>query len=468
MGEYETKSHWQLVWQQFKRHRLALLGGGILLVLYTLAAFAGFFSPYDPNFYTLSPVYRYAPPTPIHFRDPDTGRLTRPFVYGIKKTLDLNTFVERYTEDKTRRYPILFFVRTPHHPYTLFKVFKTDLRLFGLGEKATAEGARLYLLGSDNFGRDLWSRMVYGGQVSLTIGILAVLVSLVLGLLLGGLSGFYQGTRIHLALPLISRRTWSYLAASEHRGLGRVFRVAFRFVLLAASLAFWVGLGVGLIYGLWVLTGYSGLGEQVVETLLLVPAALWAFSRGLFRPFTFDPDDLVMRLVEILAAIPGLFLLVTLRSVFPSDIDPLMTFYIVVAILSLIGWGGLARTVRGMVLSLREMDYVTAARALGVREFGIILRHVLPATASYTIVYASLAIPSFILAESGLSFIGFGITEPYTSWGLLLKAAQDGGFASFADRPWVLAPGFAIFLAVLTWNFVGDGLRDAFDPRRRR
>ncbi len=468
MGEYRTKSHWQLVWQQFKRHRLALLGGGILLLLYTLAAFAGFFSPYDPNFYTLSPVYRYAPPTPIHFRDPATGRLTRPFVYGLKKTLDLNTFVEKYTEDRTRRYPIRFFVRTPDHPYTIFKVFRSDLRLFGLGEKATAEGARLYLLGSDNFGRDLWSRMVYGAQVSLTIGILAVLVALVLGLLLGGLSGFYQGTRIRLSLPLFARATWRYLKAGEARGPGRVLRVFGRGILLVLSLVFWLGLAAGLLYGLVVLTGYSGAGERVIEALLMVPAALWLLSRGLLVPFTFDPDDLVMRLVEILAAIPGLFLLVTLRSVFPSDIDPLMTFYIVVAILSLIGWGGLARTVRGMVLSLREMDYVTAAKALGVPEFLLILRHILPATASYTIVYASLAIPGFILAESGLSFIGFGITEPYTSWGLLLKAAQDGGFASFADRPWVLAPGFAIFLAVLTWNFVGDGLRDAFDPRRRR
>ncbi len=462
MSAYVTKSHWQLVWQQFKRHRLALLGGGVLIVLYTLAAFAGFFSPYDPNFYTLSPVYRYAPPTPIHFRDPETGRLTRPFVYGIKKTLDLNTFTDKYTEDKTHRYPILFFVRTPDHPYTIFKVFKSDLRLFGLGPEATKAGARLYLLGSDNFGRDLWSRMVYGGQVSLTIGILAVLVALVLGLLLGGLAGFYQGTRVHLALPLFSRATWRHLAGGE------LWAGAIRGLLLLLSLVFWLGLGASLLYGLALLLPLSTPVERVLEAPILLAAALWAFSRGLFYPFTFDPDDLVMRLVEILAAIPTLFLLVTLRSVFPADIDPLMTFYIVVAILSLIGWGGLARTVRGMVLSIREMDYVTAARALGVRDFGIVLRHVLPATASYTIVYASLAIPGFILAESGLSFIGFGITEPYTSWGLLLKAAQDGGFASFADRPWVLAPGFAIFLAVLTWNFVGDGLRDAFDPRRRR
>ncbi len=456
------KSRTRLAWEQFRKHRLALIGGGILLVLYFMAAFAGFFSTYDPNFYTLTPAFRYAPPTPIHFRDPDTGRLTRPFVYRLKKELDLNTFTEKYTEDKSKRYPIYFFVRTPEQPYTIFKLFKSDWRLIGLGEEATREGARLYLLGADNFGRDLWSRMVYGGQVSLTIGIFSVLVAMIIGLLMGGISGYYQGQRIHLSLPLLRLRTWQYLLAPP------LWLVPFRLPLLLLSLAVWLGLAGGLLYSLNLLMALSTPWEKAFEVIFLGAAALWMVLNAFVLPFSFDPDDMVMRLIEILSAIPGLFLLITLRSVFPSDISPLMTFYIVVVILSFIGWGGLARVVRGMVLSLRETDYVTAAKALGVPEFWIILRHILPATASYTIVYASIAIPSFILAESGLSFLGFGITEPYTSWGLLLKAAQDGGFASFADRPWVLAPGFAIFVAVLTWNFVGDGLRDALDPRRRR
>ena len=172
-----------------------------------------------------------------------------------------------------------------------------------------------------------------------------------------------------------------------------------------------------------------------------------------------------MRLVEILAAIPGLFLLISLRAVFPLTLDPLFIFYLVVFILALVGWGGIARVIRGLILSLREQDYIQAARALGASDGRIIGRHLLPATASYLIVSLSLAIPGYILAESGLSFLGLGVTEPYTSWGMLLRSAQEGGFASFSSRPWILVPGVFIFLAILAWNFVGDGLRDAFNPR---
>ena len=459
MAEVRSESFFQLAWRQFRRHRLALIGGGILLVLYVIAAFAGFFSPYDPNFYTLSPSFRYAPPSKIYIRDPETGRLTRPFVYKVKKELDLETFVERYTEDRSKRYPIYFFVRTPDQPYTIFKVIKSDIRLFGLGEEATKEGARLFLIGADNFGRDLLSRMIYGGQISLTVGILAVLLALAIGMVLGGLAGYYQGTRIGISRPLFRAESWRF---EGFWGLVKGI------LLLFLSLAFWGGIAGLFFYGAYVLKDYSEPWEILVFGTLLILGGLWALSYALWRPLSFDPDDLVMRLVEIMAAIPFLFLLITLRAAFPMEMDPLMTFYLVVTILALVGWGGLARTVRSMVLSVREMDYVTAAKALGVPEFWIILRHILPSTATYVIVTTSLAIPGYILAESGLSFLGLGITEPYTSWGLLLRAAQDGGFASFSDRPWVLAPGFAIFLAVLSWNFVGDGLRDAFDPRRRR
>jgi len=466
MAELRSESFFQAAWRQFRRHRLAMIGGGILAVLYFMAAFAGFFSTYDPNFYTFTPSFRYAPPTPIHFRDPETGRLTRPYVYRMKKELDLETFTDRYVEDKSKRYPIYFFVRTPSQPYTVFKLFKTDWRLFGLGEEATKEGARLFLLGADNFGRDLWSRMVYGGQVSLTVGILSVLIAMMIGLIMGGLAGYYQGTRIAIARPLLRPESWRL---RHGQGVLNAAVSAIREVtLIIASVAFWGGLAVLLMYGYMLLRDYSTPLEQVIWGFLLGGAALWSLAHAILVPLSFDPDDLVMRLVEILAAIPFLFLLITLRAAFPMEMDPLGVFYLVVAILAFVGWGGLARAIRGMVLSIREVDFVTAAKATGVPEFWIIMRHILPATASYVIVYASLAIPGFILAESGLSFLGLGITEPYTSWGLLLKAAQDGGFASFSDRPWVLAPGFAIFIAVLSWNFVGDGLRDAFDPRRRK
>jgi len=303
--ERASTSQLAVALRQFRKHRLAVWGGRILLVLYLMAAFAGFFSPYDPNYYELYPPKGHHPPTRIHFVDPETGRISRPFVYATKRSIDPVTLQPRYEEDPSQgKFYVRFFVRTPEQPYR--------------------------------------------------------------------------------------------------------------------------------------------------------------------EPIRLDPDDLIMRTVEIIAAIPSLFLLISLRAVFPTNIDPLLTFYLVVGLLGFIGWGGLARVVRGIVLSVREMDYVQAARALGASDGRIIARHVLPATASYVIVSLSLTIPGFILGESGLSFLGLGVTEPYTSWGLLLQAAQQGGFASFTDRPWVLWPGFFIFLSVLSWNFLGDGLRDALDPRRRQ
>ncbi len=415
-------------------------------MLYFVAAFAGFFSPYDPNYYELFPPKGHHPPTRIHFIDPGTGRLTRPFVYATVREIDPVSFQPRYREDPSQgRFYIRFFVRTPEQPYTVFRLFKADLRLFGVDPPG-----RIFLMGTDNFGRDLFSRLIYGAQVSLTIGILSALVSFFLGLILGGLAGFYAGRPLALSLP---PRLW------RGRGL----------VLGPLSWAFWGGLALG---GLYLAYAYLTLKGVGVFPLLALGGALYlayALARVLpFRPLMLDLDNLIMRLVEIIAAIPTLFLLISLRAVFPTNVDPLITFYLVVGLLGLIGWGGLARVVRGVVLSVREQEYALAARALGASDARVLFRHILPATASYIIVSLSLTIPGFILGESGLSFLGLGVTEPYTSWGLLLRAAQEGGFASFVDRPWVLWPGFFIFLAIMAWNFVGDGLRDAFDPRKRR
>jgi peptide/nickel transport system permease protein len=254
------------------------------------------------------------------------------------------------------------------------------LRLFGVEEPA-----RIFLWGTNNLGKDVFSRVLYGGQVSLTIGILAVWVSLILGLVLGSLAGFYGG-----------------------------------FV-----------------------------------------------------------DDLIMRLVEVFAAIPDLFLLIVLATLLKDPRNPLaqafglrmdsaQTFLMVVIVLGFVGWGGLARVIRGLILSIREMDYAQAAKALGATEARIMFRHLLPATASYVIVSLTLAIPGFILAETGLSFIGLGPSEVDTaSWGILLRDATARGI-SIQFVPWLLIPGIPIFLAVLCWNLLGDGLRDAFDPKKRR
>lgn len=178
-------------------------------------------------------------------------------------------------------------------------------------------------------------------------------------------------------------------------------------------------------------------------------------------------DDLLMRVVEVVTTIPSLFLLLALRALFPLDAHPTTVFFIIVAILGLVRWGPIARVVRGLVLSLREQEYVQAAIALGSGDRRVLLKHLLPGTYGYVIVAFSLLIPGFVLTEAGLSFLGLGVGEPTASWGLMLATAQQGGFQTFTSRPWMLVPGLFIFLVVLAFNFVGDGIRDALDPRSK-
>jgi peptide/nickel transport system permease protein len=375
-----SKSQARIVWEQFRKHKAAVIGGGVLIVMYLTAVFAGFLAPYGINEYRRSPVAAFRPPTKIHWIDPETGRLTRPFVYDVKEERDPRTRQRTYVEDTSVKYPIRFFVHRPEQPYKVLGIWESDLRLFGVDDPA-----RIFLWGTNNLGKDVFSRVLYGGQVSLTIGILAVWVALFLGLLMGGLAGFYGG-----------------------------------FV-----------------------------------------------------------DDLIMRLVEVIAAIPGLFLLIVLASLLRDPRNPVAeaiglrmtsaeTFLLTVVVLGLVGWGGLARIIRGLILSARELDYAAAAKALGASETRILWRHLIPSTASYVIVDLTLSIPGFILAETGLSFLGLGPSEVDTSsWGLLLRDATARG-VSIQFVPWLLIPGIPIFLAVLCWNLVGDGLRDAFDPKKRR
>jgi peptide/nickel transport system permease protein len=374
------KSQSRIVWEQFRKHKAALIGGGVLLAMYLMAAFAGFLAPYGINEYRRFPVTAFHPPTNVYWTDPDTGRLTRPYIYLTVSERDPVTRQRIYVEDREQRFPIQFFVHRPNAGYKILGLFESDLHLFGVEEPA-----RIFLWGANSLGKDVFSRVLYGGQVSLTIGLLAVWVSLFLGLLLGGLAGYYGG---------------------------------------------------------WV-------------------------------------DDFIMRLVEVFAAIPDLFLLVVLASLLRDPRNPLaqafglqmtsaQTFLMIVVVLGFVGWGSLARVIRGLVLSIREMDYAAAAKALGASETRILWRHLLPATASYVIVSLTLSIPGFILAEVGLSFLGLGPSEVDTaSWGLMLRDATARGI-SIQFVPWLLIPGIPIFLAVLTWNLVGDGLRDAFDPKKRR
>ncbi|MDM7324133.1 MAG: ABC transporter permease, partial [Thermus sp.] len=294
----QSQSLTQVALRQFRKHPLAVWGLRILVVLYTFALFAGFFTPYDPNYYELYPPKGHHPPTRIHLVDPETGRLSRPFVYATKRSIDPVSLQPRYEEDPSQgKFYLRFFVRTPDQPYTILRVFRSDLRLFGVDSPG-----RIFLMGTDNFGRDLYSRLVYGGQVSLTIGILSALVSFVLGLILGGIAGYFSGRPFALSLPF---RAW------RGRGL----------LLGPISWAIWGGLAFGALYLAWEYYSLTGLGPL---QLLAALAAFWfAFSLLKMlpsRPLLLDPDNLIMRLVEIIAAIPTLFLLISLRAVFPTNI----------------------------------------------------------------------------------------------------------------------------------------------------
>ncbi|GEM82556.1 ABC transporter permease [Meiothermus hypogaeus] len=378
-----TLSRGQVVRLQFRKHRLAMVSLWVLGILYVLAAFADFIAPYgeSESFFRGAIDRSFAPPTRIHWRDPETGALTRPFVYNVRSEINLDTLQFEFKEDTSTRYPLRFFTQgQPYVPFPFNLIPQTwrntwgfnptlTLRLFGVDKPAT-----IFLWGADRLGRDVFGRILFGARITLTIGIFAAVLALVVGLVLGAIAGYYGG---------------------------------------------------------WL-------------------------------------DDLIMRVVEVLSTIPALFLLLALRALFPLDAKSSVVFFVVILILGLIRWGGVARAVRGQVLSLREEDYVMAARGLGANDVRIIFRHVLPATASFAIVSFSLLIPGFILTESGLSFLGLGISDPNASWGLMLAVAQEGGMQTFTSRPWMLIPGLFIFITVLAFNFIGDGLRDALDPKARR
>ena len=374
------KSNTQIAWEQFRKHNAAVIGGSILIIMYLMAIFAGFLAPYGINEYSRTPSYVFAGPTKIHWRDASTGQITRPFVYQTKSVRDPVTRQRIYEEQPDLgMYPIKFFAKREKASYKLFGVFETDRHLFTVDQPA-----QIFLWGTNKLGKDVFSRIMYGGQVSLSIGVLAVWISLFLGLLMGGLAGFYGG---------------------------------------------------------WV-------------------------------------DDLIMRFIEVLDAIPGLFLLISLSALLRNPSNPIaqnfglkMTssqiFLMIVIVLGIVSWGGLARTIRSLLFSLREMDYAVAAKGLGASDTRIIWRHLLPSTMSYIIVSLTLAIPGFILAESGLSLIGLGPSPlDSASWGMLLSDAVSKG-AALQFSPWLLIPGVPIFLSILCWNLLGDGLRDAFDPKKR-
>ncbi len=347
----------QQFWRQFRKSPLALWGGGVLLVLYGAALFAPFLSPYAES--DIDRERFFHPPTPLHWRDADGHWHARPFVYGTRAAED-QTFVV----DPQQRYALTLFPKGA--PYRWLGVLPMDRHLYGVESPG-----RIFVLGADDTGRDVFTRVLYGAQVSLTVGLIGIAISFTLGLLLGGISGYFGG---------------------------------------------------------WI-------------------------------------DVVIMRTTELLLSIPGLYLIVALRGVFPLSLPSQQTYLAIVAILAFIGWASLARVIRGMVLSLRQAEYVLAAEALGASNLRIILRHILPNTMSFVIVAATVAVPGYILGEVFLSFLGVGVQPPAASWGNMLNAARSQRVLT--SFPWMLlAPGGAIFLTVMAFNFLGDGLRDALDPRR--
>jgi peptide/nickel transport system permease protein len=356
--EYYVASQWQLMWCKFIKHKLALIAGPVLVLLYFLAIFCEFISPYGTL--TRFPKYLNAPPQRIHFFNEDKGFQLRPFVYSLKQKRDPVTFRKTFTADKTRKYPIHFF--TQGETYKLWNLLESDLHLFD------TEGDSIFLLGTDKLGRDLFSRIIYGSRISLSIGLVGVFLTFVFGLTLGGISGYFGG---------------------------------------------------------------------VVDTI-------------------------VMRVVDLLISIPTIPLWMALAAALPRDWPVIKTYFAITMIFSVIGWTGLARVARGKLLALREEDFITAAKIAGATDQRIIIRHLLPSFSSYIIVNLTLAIPSMILGESALSFLGLGIQPPAVSWGTLLQDAQK--LRVVAHYPWLLMPCLFVIVTVLMFNFLGDGLRDAADP----
>lgn len=352
----------QLAWRKFRRNRLAMFGVMALAAMYVMAAFAGFLAPYGDR-ETHSEFARVGPHG-FHIFDAEGNFHPVPFVYGLERQMDRATFKMSVSVNTEERFGLRFFVQGA--PYTILGLFRSDIHLFGV-----EEGGKVFLLGTDTKGRDLFSRILYGAQVSLTVGLVGVGLSLVIGITVGLITGYYGG---------------------------------------------------------------------------------WF-------------DEVVQRIIEVTLAFPQIPLWLALAALVPPTWSSAQIYFAISIVLSVLSWGALARQVRAMVLSLKTSEFVRAARYANASTARIMFRHLLPSTMSHVLVVATLTVPAMILGETALSFLGLGIKPPMTSWGLLLNEAQS--VQVILELPWLLSPTLFVVLTIISFNFLGDGLRDAADPFSR-
>ena len=356
-----SENNLKSLFRQIIRDKFALIGLIVLLCLYLSIIFAGFLAPYSEEFSDRH--LSYAPPSQIFTID-EFGHFSRPYTYNYTRKFNSDLLKMEYKLDRSQRYYLKLFSKGSE--YKFLGVIPANIHLVTVDNPG-----RLYLLGSDINGRDNFSRLLYGGRISLTIGFLALFISFPIGFIYGGIAGYFGG----------------------------------------------------------------------------------------------KIDSIMMRVAEAIMSIPGFYLLISLAAILPANMTSSERFTLITVILAFIGWAGFSRVIRGMVLSIKNQEFVEAAQTIGASPLRIILKHILPQTASYAIIAMTLSVPGYMLAESGLSFLGLGIQQPDASWGNMLKEAQE--YFNVIHRPWLLMPGFLIFAAVLSFNLVGDVIRDILDPKSR-